>query len=422
MQALEDLCVRVRSTRSRRYVDEAVAAYTAGAYRSAIIAVWIAITADLIEKVRVLADEGVGAAVALDRQLGTALEAETPKQMQAFERGLLEAARDKLHLIGAREFTELSRIREDRHLCAHPAFVSEDDELFSPTAELVRSHLAAAVGDLLAHGAVSGRKAIERFRLEVGEYSFPKDDGSLVGYLRESYWTRGTSSLRRNLVQVAAKETLNPDHDLNLRWQFTRALRAADQLAPAVVEEGVSAVLQRRQDGLDDEGLMRLAAGLCYLPCTWEQLHEGVRNRLIELITSVPIIELAACELFDPLPQNPLASEVCKRLGDAVSWSEPMRATPLFGSPDARLVGPLIDLLAEADTFMFGAATLRWINGLVLCLDAEAIRRIVTAACENDQIYGSVLSFQQMAQLRGATIKFGELPEWRRWDEVAAGE
>lgn len=421
MQALEDLCVQVRSPRSRRYVDEAVAAYAAGAYRSAIIAIWIAITADLVEKVKILADEGVSAAIALESELRKAVEADTPKQMQAFERGLLEAARDQLHLVGAREYTELSRIREDRHLCAHPAFVSADDDLFSPTAELVRAHLAAAVGDLLAHGAVSGRKAIERFCREVSGYSFPKEDNALVGYLRESYWKRGTSSLRRSLVQVAAKETLNPDHDLSLRWQFTRALRGMYQLAPTVVDEGVSAVLQRRQDGLDDDGLLRLASGLCYLPGTWEQLHEGVRNRLVELIASAPILELVAAELFDPLPPNPLADEVCKRVGDAVSWSESIRGTPLFGSPDARLVTPLIDLLAVAGTFASGAATLRWINGLVVHLDLAAIRRIVVVACENDQIYRSVLSIQQMAQLRAATIKLGELPDWRRWDELVAG-
>ncbi|MFG2991789.1 hypothetical protein ACGFZK_21280 [Streptomyces sp. NPDC048257] len=43
-----------------------------------------------------------------------------------------------------------------RHLCAHPAFVAVGEELFNPTAELVRAHLAAAVDALIAKIRVTG--------------------------------------------------------------------------------------------------------------------------------------------------------------------------------------------------------------------------------------------------------------------------
>lgn len=65
MQALEDLRARVRSVDSRRYVDEAITAYSAGALRSAIIALWIAVVADLIEKTRTLSDGEVPAAACI---------------------------------------------------------------------------------------------------------------------------------------------------------------------------------------------------------------------------------------------------------------------------------------------------------------------------------------------------------------------
>ena len=48
MRALEDLLNEVRDRESRRYLEEAIRAYHAGAFRSAIIAAWIAVAFDLI--------------------------------------------------------------------------------------------------------------------------------------------------------------------------------------------------------------------------------------------------------------------------------------------------------------------------------------------------------------------------------------
>ena len=55
---LDELILRCRDDRAKAYVREAVASYRAGAFRSAIVATWIAVCFDFIEKLQELALAG----------------------------------------------------------------------------------------------------------------------------------------------------------------------------------------------------------------------------------------------------------------------------------------------------------------------------------------------------------------------------
>ncbi len=68
---LDELVQTVRETNAREYIAEAIAAYRARAYRSAIMGTWVAVAYDIIAKTRELAVEGDGAAVTF----ATALDA-----------------------------------------------------------------------------------------------------------------------------------------------------------------------------------------------------------------------------------------------------------------------------------------------------------------------------------------------------------
>lgn len=50
---LDALILTVRNPLSRGYIDEAVRAYRAGSYKAAIVSLWVAVTFDIISKVRV---------------------------------------------------------------------------------------------------------------------------------------------------------------------------------------------------------------------------------------------------------------------------------------------------------------------------------------------------------------------------------
>src|SRR5437764_271504 len=55
---LDELVLQVRHQPTRTYVGEAVLAYRAGAYRAALVGLWVAVAYDLVAKLRELAALG----------------------------------------------------------------------------------------------------------------------------------------------------------------------------------------------------------------------------------------------------------------------------------------------------------------------------------------------------------------------------
>jgi hypothetical protein len=51
---LDELVLKCRSDQARAYIAEAVACYKAGAFRSCIVATWVAVVYDYIDKLRQL--------------------------------------------------------------------------------------------------------------------------------------------------------------------------------------------------------------------------------------------------------------------------------------------------------------------------------------------------------------------------------
>lgn len=426
MRALEDIRNQVRSLTSRRYVDEAIAAYGASAYRSALMSTWIAVAADIIGKIRLLADEGEGVAVSLRDSLNNAIASNDVPALQKFETSLIKTAHEDLELIGRREADELTRLYKDRNLCAHPAFVAGGEDLFDPSPELVRAHLTAAVDALLSHPAVTGRKAIERFGREVASDSFPRDDQRLNDHLRAGYMDHSTKALRANLIKVICKETLKPDLDLRHRWRCTRAARELQKIAPSEFEEQLRSVLDSQQNGLTDAGLLTLVTGLCYVPGTWDLLHKGTQARVEELLQTVTPLDLAETHMLfhGPLPHPPVDHMLLDRLEDvtrpgALRHVKIGLAACLGDAPDRRLVAPLISLVAKDKggwSYEAAASVLRFIVQIAALLTDEDLEQLLAACGENDQIRHGALAHKQLGALRWAAPRTPRADAaWAKW-------
>lgn len=405
MRALEDVRSMVRSTKSRKYIDEAIDAYGAGAYRAAILALWIAVVSDLIDKISILAEAGEPGALILRTSLRKAIDNNDRVALQKFESKLLEDARDSLHIIGESEYRDLKRLLEDRHLCAHPAHVT-DDELFDPGPERVRAHLACAVDHLLMHGPTVGKKAIERFKREVQGTSFPSEDSKLAAYLDASYIERGTPALRVNLCKVACKATLDPALGPETRWRYTRVTHQLYRIAPTEFEQSLKDVLEGRQDSLNDDGLLLLIGGLCSLDCTWRHLHEGVRNRSLQLLKDVPLkIIVADYELFRAIPAAPLDLLLLDRLGQAATSKELSGHLndQLWQNPDERIIPCVIELITEVGNYYDAEGAVRTLVALSAKLSPADLKAALDAAGGNDQVCGSGLANRELKQLRRST-------------------
>ncbi|MEU1889139.1 hypothetical protein ABZ491_27090 [Micromonospora rifamycinica] len=423
MRSLEDLRNAVVSNQSRAYVDEAIGAYNSGSYRSSILALWIAVVADIIDKIRAMAEQGERAAVVQRDALETAIKNREIQTLQRLESKLLEVA-ESLQLFGKRERDELARLKEDRNLCAHPAYVTEED-LFNPSAELVRLHLQVAVDNLLAHGPIVGKRAIDRFKVEVQGNSFLSDDAKLKVYLWESYLRRGSVSFLRNFVKFLSKAALSEDVELHLRRRHVRALIAVHELRPGEVEVQLKDFLRNRQLGFSEDELLRFVGGLLRVPCVPALLEESVGHRIEEMLRERPIVDLLIGEeLFTEIPPEPFGSYLADRLPDAASYGN-SAIFGMIGVPDVRLFGRLLEEFKAAGSYPYCAQVASWFTAMSPSLDAEKVGRILEVARLNDQAYGSVLTRRELERLKWATAAHSGAPElfnaFDEWDVKRRG-
>ncbi|MYZ36650.1 MULTISPECIES: hypothetical protein [unclassified Streptomyces] len=176
----EERAARVFNPDVRPLVREAHRCYASGAARGAIVLTWTAVCADLIHKAEILEEDGESDARVL---VGDVERAQQPGQADAvnimlgIERSILETAQ-KLELIDCTQKMQLERLREDRHLCAHPS-LGPLGELFEPSVEYARAHLTVALEAVLVHPPSQGRRILASFMIQVADPAFTFDAPTL---------------------------------------------------------------------------------------------------------------------------------------------------------------------------------------------------------------------------------------------------
>jgi hypothetical protein len=204
---LDELVLTVRNNNAKEYINEAVHAYRSGLNRAAVILTWTAVAYDLISKYRELADSGESAAGQFVVKLDQAISSNNVPQLQSIENSLLDLARDPFEIVMGSEEDALERLKSDRNLCAHPAFISESI-LFEPLPEQVRAHIVLAARSILQQAPVQGKAALTRLKADLLQPSFPQSQEQVKVFLSKRYLTRLKRSLIPNLVAVLAKEIL----------------------------------------------------------------------------------------------------------------------------------------------------------------------------------------------------------------------
>jgi hypothetical protein len=285
---LDELVQSVRDTTSRSYLREAVAAYRAMAHRAAVVATWIAVTFDIIAKIRELAAQGDAKASMEIGKIDAAIASGNPQQVQAIESNLLTLA-ESFEFLGPREKTDLERLRDDRNHCAHPAFV-QVDSLFVPTSELVRTHIVHAVHHLLAHPPVQGRVLLERIKIDLLQPSFPTDRSSAVRYFTEKYCQRVKKGLPETMVKVLLKALITKtDADLVGKEKVVgHCLAALAQAKLGDYPDTVKAQLRHLTDKAADDTLRRVFYVLAADPNAWQLMDDPLKTRLKGIVMQQP--------------------------------------------------------------------------------------------------------------------------------------
>lgn len=329
---LEMLVAQVWSPDVRPLAEEALRCYNAGAIRSSIAAAWSAVSADIIVKLIRLADEGDKNAEHFRNEVIAAqekgLSPEGVRAMQKIEASLVDKAVE-FELVDAIGKRELDRIREDRHLCAHPS-LRMAGEVYNPRPEAARGHLAVALTTLLVHPPTQGGALLDEFKNYICDPLFVPS----LPHIQATFHDRVREATRRTIIKVAAKSAmleLDPDGRMPAAAHADRmaiALLAFSERARVTVADAVGEARERLQM-LNGSTQLRVLVRMADHDYFWASVDQPLASRF-EALLSAPITTG---------PWEPLAPEI------ALSRA-------LVGSPYARarlpILVPCFDMLVES--------------------------------------------------------------------------
>lgn len=392
MRDLEEGLGRVWNPDIRPMVIEAHRSYATGAARASILLTWGAVCADLIEKISRLAEDGEKSAEDTAKkieQARTQNDAQAVKTMQDVERNLLDSA-EQLELIDFVEKRDLERLKEDRHLCAHPS-LRPHGELFTPTPEYARAHLVAALDALLIHPPVQGRQVLQRFR----DYVADPDFAASSEYLTHAFFDRVKPAARKRLVDLSAKHAvleLDAPEPLDpglLADRMAPCLRAFADRDRTLVQEGVAKAVERLSTQSADVQI-RAVSRLGDLDVFWSALDEPTRSHLATRIAGLAGLDRPFAEdehrVLSLVAVDAIRQEmpVLKASFDELGYVD--MAKVIEQRPSAYFTKCLADLLSQTRSFR----TAEWLaqTALLPCakfLSREELAGILDAWSGNNQ-------------------------------------
>nr|WP_181412011.1 hypothetical protein [Streptomyces sp. F12] len=428
MLDLEERVSRVFNPDVRPLVREAYRCYASGTARAAIVLTWTAVCADLIHKAEILKEDGESDARGLVEDVERAQQpgqTDAVNIMLGVERSILDIA-EKLELIDRTQKVQLERLREDRHLCAHPS-LRPLGELFEPTAEYARAHLAVALEAVLVHPPSQGRKILESFKVQVADPAFTFD----AQYLSYAFFDRVRPSARTKVVQFAAKFALLQIDDPHvtipsamLADRMAMCLRHFAERDSALATDCVA----RHADRLvKAEPAVQVAAlaRLGDLPAFWASLPEALIAQFNTRIEGIGKAERTGALPTEEAKVLALVANAEVRAslpaleGAFAALHVSDRCRVIEQRPDAYFAAHLPGVLEEVGNFDHGQFVAR--TAVLPCagvLSLSDLRAVLRAWWDNDQCFGRAMP-GYLIELYTATSHLGEQRDavWREFVE-----
>ena len=301
---LDELIVRCRDKLAKKFIQEAVACYRAGAYRSCIVATWNAIVFDFLHKLRDLELLGNGEATNILQNFKKISSERKFKELWQFESELPKVARTEFEFLSSVEESDIERLFEDRSRCAHPSMTSLE-EPFEATAELARYHLRSAVMHFLQRPPVQGRSAFDKICQDIESEYFPKDSEKATQYFQKGLLASARPSLIKDVISGLTVNLLTEEEerseDERLR-QFS-ALNAVANMyhsqVKEILEERLSKIIL---DKVTDSNWDKV---IIYLGTVeiWDNLSEPCQLKAIAFMEKLEIFDRSLT--YNPiLPKN----------------------------------------------------------------------------------------------------------------------
>jgi hypothetical protein len=393
---LDELVLRCRDDRAKSLIAEAVSSYKVGAFRAAIVATWIAVSFDLIEKLRELALAGDSGAEKQVERLERIRAANDIASALAFERELLKLSRDEFELISPVEYVDLERVQADRHRCAHPSLADESSP-YAPSAELARTHIVSAVDHVLRHPPAQGKFALARLLSQVDSEYFPTRKTDAIAAFSVGPLKKARESLVRNLVIVLVKSMFVEQGPSRARRRA--ALAAVQDMYSAIYSDALSKKLSPLIRALPDELLYDALAALSDLQGGWAALELDVQQRFRNFVANLPSAHIGGLEWL--LDFTPLADEAKRR----TAWvTRKELKSQFFFSPPEVLMDRMVALYASSESFDQANDWAKELMGYKSDFTANQVRELIRTSSENREVTGSFRFSDLLAALRDVEV------------------
>lgn len=237
---LESLLLNISDPTIRAYSQDAVNSYLAGAYRSSIVSIWIAVVYDLYQKIRYLKEQynDPAAKACIDTIDGIRIDSDK-KRISAWEHEILDKAHNDIKMITKIEYDHLVRIQQDLHSCAHPV-LDNDGLLFQPLPELARTHIRTAIEILLSQPAIMNKAAVDALIRDVEESSyFPENDlEGVKNFLKNRHFLNHSDKYKKNIWVFSLKRILfDGSDDMQIIQRYILIFVATHQGFPDIFEK-----------------------------------------------------------------------------------------------------------------------------------------------------------------------------------------
>lgn len=378
---LDELVLKCRDEKAKSYIKEAVSCYKSGAFRSAIVSTWIAVSFDIIDKIRELSLAGDKEAEVQLKAFEKARDEGDISHSLKFEREMLEVCRDRLELISHLEFIDLARLQEDRNRCAHPSMTS-DSQIFNPSAELARVHIRSAVEYLLQHPPAQGKSAMAILLKEVDSDYFPTHKDKALVVLNNSPLIKARESLVKSFLTVLLKELLKADVDYNRALKLTAAIKSVEELYKSIYDSVLENKLSSLFRNVDDANLDGAFLVIKHLSDCWLFLDDAIKQKLNNyVLVQKNILNIGFLLSFEGLREaamHRLNKITIKELSEA----------PFFALPN-EVFDKVIDLYVNSCSYDDSNNLASIIRNYSFTLSYDQIKRIIKGYGENSQIYSS---------------------------------
>ena len=404
---LDETLLKVRSRAARAHIGDAIAAFRVSALRAAVVSTWTAVVFDIMEKIREIELTGDRQAHVQVEEFDRIRNANDIVASLEMERSILEVARDDFELLTHHEYSELSRLREDRHRCAHPA-MNTAEEAYQPSSELVRYHIASALTHLLVREPVQGKAALARLEAEVESPLFPTEVAAAVQVLRGGPLQRPKDVLVRNFFVVLAKGILRGPRATEEPYarRTLAAMAAAAQMHPTVMHQVYASEIPRILAALNDLEILRVLRMGVALPAIWDHIPDSIRIKLEQVVARLKIAVSPRTFLHAiETPSLQVSVEARAATLDRDDLLALFREDPAVASVARPLVARAIELLVSSPSFnATNSLVATVIHQCLAVLTESDFRQIARAAHDNIEVSNAHSTLGLLQAIRDSDV------------------